>query len=56
LAEVQHRLAAHRALEGEVELLERLAAGNRAALIRPWPPWVSRLSISVFSSAAAKSS
>ena len=27
-----------------------LRAGNRAALIRAWPPWLSRLSVSVFSS------
>ena len=33
-----------------------LRAGKRAALIRPWPPWLSRLSISVFSSAAANCS
>ena len=33
-----------------------LRAGNRAALIRASPPWLSRLSISVFSSAAAKRS
>ena len=33
-----------------------LCAGNRAALIRAWPPWLSRLSISVLSSAAANCS
>jgi hypothetical protein len=33
-----------------------LRAGNRAALIRAWPPWLSRLSISVFSSVAANCS
>jgi hypothetical protein len=33
-----------------------LRAGNRAALILLWPPWLSRLSVSVFSSAAANSS
>ena len=29
-----------------------LRAGNRAALILLWPPWLSRLSVSVFSRAA----
>src|SRR5690242_10835985 len=32
LAEVQHRVAADRGLEGEVELLERLARGEAGAL------------------------
>ena len=27
-------------------------AGKRAALMRAWPPWLSRLSVSVFSRAA----
>ena len=31
-------------------------AGNRAALMRAWPPWLSRLSISVLSSVAANCS
>ena len=30
-----------------------LLAGKRAALTRAWPPWLSRLSVSVFKSAAA---
>mgnify|MGYP006170999153 CR=1 FL=1 len=30
-----------------------LRAGKRAALMRAWPPWLSRLSVSVFSSVAA---
>jgi len=33
-----------------------LRAGNRAALILAWPPRESRLSVSVFSSAAANCS
>ena len=33
-----------------------LRAGNRAVLIRAWPPWLSRMSVSVFSSAAANCS
>ena len=33
-----------------------LRAGNLAALMRAWPPWLSRLSISVFSSVAANCS
>jgi hypothetical protein len=33
-----------------------LRDGNRAALIRLWPPWLSRLSVSVLSSAAANCS
>src|SRR4051812_29499614 len=31
-------------------------AGKRAALMRPWPPWLSRLSTSVLSRAAANRS
>ena len=56
LAEVQDRGLRGRGLEGEVELLERLARGKRAALMRAWPPWLSRLSVSVLSSAAANCS
>ena len=55
LAEVQDGGARDRCLEGEVELLERLS-GTRVALIRAWPPWLSRLSVSVFKSVAAKCS
>ena len=33
-----------------------LRAGKRAALMRAWPPWLSRLSVSVLSSVAAKCS
>src|SRR4029079_15779714 len=33
-----------------------LRAGNRACLMRAWPPWLSRLSISVLSSTSAKRS
>ena len=33
-----------------------LRAGKRAALMRAWPPWASRLSVSVLSNAAAKRS
>jgi hypothetical protein len=56
LAEVLDDLAADGALEGEVELLERLAAGKRAALMRLSPPWLSREATSVESSASAKRS
>jgi hypothetical protein len=56
LAEVQDGVAADRGLEGEVEVLKRLAGGNRAALIRARPPWLSRLSISIASSTSAKRS
>jgi hypothetical protein len=31
-------------------------AGNRAALMRDWPPWLSRLSIPVLSRTAANCS
>ena len=33
-----------------------LRAGKRAALILDWPPWLSRLSVSVFNNAAANCS
>jgi len=36
-----------RALEGEVELLERLAGGKRAERMGPSPPCASRVEVSV---------
>jgi hypothetical protein len=36
--------------------LNALWPGKRAALIRAWPPWLSRLSISVLSRTAANCS
>ena len=33
-----------------------LRAGNLAALMRDWPPWLSRLSVSVFRTAATNCS
>jgi hypothetical protein len=56
LAEVLDDLAFDGALEGEVELLECLAAGKRAALMRLSPPWLSLEETSVESSASAKRS
>jgi hypothetical protein len=56
LAEVQDAVAADRGLKGEVELSSVLRAGNLAALIRAWPPWLSRLSVSVFKRTAANCS
>ena len=56
LAEMLDHLLLHRALEGEVELLQRLSAGKRAALIRPSPPCDSRAATSVESSASQKRS
>ena len=55
LAEVLDHLLLDRALEGEVELLKVLRAGNRAA-DRASPPWPSRAEVSVDSSACAKRS
>ena len=51
LAEVLDHLLLDRALEGEVELLKRLSAGKRAALILFSPPWLSRAETSLESSA-----
>jgi hypothetical protein len=56
LAEMQDGLAPQRGLEGEVELLEGLARRESGGLDSDCPPWLSRLSVSVFSSAAAKCS
>jgi hypothetical protein len=56
LAEVLDEGLLDGALEGEVELFERLAGGNLAALIRPSPPWLSREATSVQSSASVKRS
>jgi hypothetical protein len=56
LAEVLDHLLFVRALEGEVELLERLAGGNLAALIRSSPPEASLEAISVERSASVKRS
>ena len=56
LAEVQDRVAADRGLKAKSNSSSVLRAGKRAALMRPWPPWLSRLSTSVFSSAAANCS
>jgi hypothetical protein len=55
LAQVLDDLPLDRALEGEVELLERLAGGE-AALMRDSPPWLSLEATSVESSASAKRS
>jgi hypothetical protein len=56
LAEVLDHLLSDRALEGEVELLERLAGRKRAALMRDSPPWLSREETSVESIASPKRS
>ena len=57
LAEVQDRSrAAALVWKAKSNSSSVLRAGNRAALIRAWPPWLSRLSVSVFSSAAANCS
>jgi hypothetical protein len=56
LAEMLDDLALDRALEGEVELLERFRAGKRAALMRLSPPWLSREETSVESRTSAKRS
>ena len=47
---LDHRLL-DGALEGEVELLQRLSGGEPGALIRPSPPWLSRAETSVASRA-----
>jgi hypothetical protein len=49
-------LLADRALEGEVELLERLAGGEASGLIRFSPPWLSREATSAESTASRKRS
>jgi hypothetical protein len=56
LPEMLDHLLFDGALEGEVELLERLRAGNLAALIRSSPPEASREAISVDSSASVNRS
>jgi hypothetical protein len=56
LAEVEDERLLHRALEAEVELLQRLAGGKRACLIRASPPCASREATSVASRAWAKRS
>jgi hypothetical protein len=56
LAEVLDDLALDRALEGEVELLERLALREARRLIRDPTPWLSLEATSVQSSASAKRS
>jgi hypothetical protein len=56
LAEVQDAVAADRGLKREGELFQRLRAGKRAALMRAWPPWLPRLSVSVFKRTAANCS
>jgi hypothetical protein len=38
LGQVRHGLAFHRALEGEIEVVQRLDLGKRAALTRCSPP------------------
>src|SRR4051794_41126165 len=53
LAAIQDGLAPQRRLEGEVELLQRLACREPRGLIRDCPAWLSRLSVSVFNSAPA---
>jgi hypothetical protein len=49
LAQLQHAVAADRGLEGEVEVVERLAGGEP----RLFAAAASRLSISVFGSVGA---
>ena len=56
LAEMQDRVAAERGWKVKSNSSSVLRAGNRAALMRAWPPWLSRLSISVLSSVAANCS
>ena len=52
LAEVNDRGLLDRALEGEVELLQRLVRGEARGLDPCLAPWLSRLSISVFKTVA----
>ena len=57
LAEVQDGVAAgSRSGRLKSNSSSVLRAGKRAALMRAWPPWLSRLSISVLSSVAANCS
>jgi hypothetical protein len=50
---MQTGLAAHRALKGEVDLLERLARGEARGLDATLAAVTARLSTSVFSNTAA---
>ena len=53
---MQDGVAAQEAWKAKSNSSSVLRAANRAALIRAWPPWLSRLSVSVLSNAAANCS
>ena len=53
---MQHLVAPEARLERKSNSSIVLRAGKRAALIRPCPPWLSRLSTSVLSRVAANCS